>query len=145
DAPAGRDRLGLGADLDQEQLVVGAPGAEHREAAAGALDLVEAEHVPVEVPGPLQVAYVEDDVAELVHLHLVPSGRSCTARYSWPSDRDPPRRPVRSRVCTVPRRHRCACSRCTPIPTTRRRRARPRSLVTTPRGSAPFSSPAPPA
>jgi len=70
--PAVGNRSRIVAHLDEEQLVVGATRAVDRGAAAQAghrVDFVEAEHVAIEAARPLKIAYVKDDVAELLDLH----------------------------------------------------------------------------
>ena len=69
DTATARYRSRVGADLDQQQLVMGSPAPEGRRPGERAGQLGEAEDVAVEVPGRLEVADVQDCVAEFVSSH----------------------------------------------------------------------------
>ena len=75
DTAALGDRRRVRPDLDEQQLMVraarGEGGHPNRSLSRLGDDLGPSEHVPVEGGGPLDVAHVEHQVAELAHRHAV--------------------------------------------------------------------------
>src|SRR5262249_20796499 len=95
------DLLGVLADLDQQQLVVGPARREGggREASVATDDLPPAQHVPVEGRRALEVVDVEDEMTELLDFHthllrtrLLPAPATVSRadrRWSWRPRRRP--------------------------------------------------------
>src|SRR3984893_1885521 len=75
DVPSLGKRLGILPHLDEQQLVVSASAAEQRDrkatkgAAARRLQLLPAEYVAIEGGRALDIAHIQDEVSEFLHLH----------------------------------------------------------------------------